>query len=1180
MRFSKGGKQIFIQGLSDLEVQHASLQLWLTLAEPQKKLSAGLKMMHSESKTVVLSKEQQSDLQHLFDQFVAVFQDPTGLPPTRTYDHGISLVSPSPICVHPYRYLHVQKTEIEKQVRELLSLGMIRPSKSAFSSPVILVLKKDDSWRMCVDYRALNKATIPDKFPIPVVDKLIDELAGAQFFTKLDLKSGYNQIRMKPDSIEKTAFRTHDGHYEYLVMPFGLTNAPATFQAVMNDIFRPYLRKFIVVFFDDILIYSPSWSQHLQDVGTTLHVLGSNQFVVNKQKCSFGQPSIDYLGHLISGKGVAMDPAKISAVLNWPVPKQIKGLRGFLGLTGYYRKFIRHYGSIAKPLTDLTKKDVFRWSSAAQSAFEALKHAMVTAPVLALPNFSIPFIVECDASGRGIGAVLMQQQRPIAYFSKALSDQILAKSAYEREIMALVLSVQHWRSYLLGTKFCVYMDQKSLRFLLEQRITNPGQQNWVAKLLGYQFDILYKPGRENRAADALSRRAEDGELSSLTSGPVWVQGTQLMEEVRTDPGLQLIIRDLSTNPKSHPGYTVKHGVLFYKDRLVIPRTSPLIPSLLAEFHSSLSGGHSGYYRTYRRLAANLYWPGMISKVQDYVKACDVCQRAKASTMSPSGLLQPLEVPNVVWEQLSMDFIVGLPRSRGYNALLVVVDRLSKYSHFILLKHPYTAKSVAEVFVREVVRHHGIPKSIVSDRDPLFLSHFWQELFRLQGTKLNMSSAYHPESDGQTEVINRCLETYLRCFAIDQPHSWALWIPWAEFWYNSTFHGSTGISPFEIVYGRKPPTVIQFLPGEIRVEAVGEELRDRDEALRQLKQQLVHAQTLMKEQVDKKRRDINFLVGEWVYVKLKPYRQVTVARRISQKLAARFFGPFKVIERIGPVAYRLELPPTSRIHPVFHVSLLKKAVMSPTVSQILPPELELDGEDVLQPEEVCAERTIDQDGKAVVQWLIRWQGQHRNEATWEDASLIQGQFPNISLEDKTDLEGGSNVRDPLNSAKLSRPNIVKVYARRFNKLIGELATVDVKMDKDDVNTRFLRSLGEEWTIYTVSFRQGDDLEDKELEDLYNDLRIFEAEVEAKRKPIGYSHNTTLLSSENLTSFNTTASFNSSATENITNQNSCASQESNGDAILEAFLASHVKSSLINDDLEQISADDLEKMDIKW
>ncbi|KAJ9541634.1 hypothetical protein OSB04_028140 [Centaurea solstitialis] len=531
--------------------------------------------------------------------------------------------------------------------------------------------------------------------------------------------------------------------------------------------------------------------------------------------------SIEYLGHVINGKGVAMDPKKVSAVLEWPVPKHLKGLRGFLGLTGYYRKFVRHYGSIAKPLTDLTKKDAFGWNTDAQTAFETLKKAITTAPVSAFPDFSLPFVVE-------------------------------------------------WRCFW----------------------------PWY-----------------------------------------WCSGTQLLEEARADPGIQKIFREVKNDPQAHPGY--------YKDRLVIPHSSKFIPSLLKEFHTSLTGGHSGSYRTYRRLATNLYWPGMMAAGQEYVKACDICQRFKASLTAPNGLLQPLDILNAVWEHLSMDFIVGLPKSKGY-----------------------------------VVQIH----------------HFWQELFRLQGTALRMSSAYHPKSDGQTEVINRCLETYLHCFAIDQPKSWALWIPWAEFWYNSTFHGSTGRSPFEVVYGQKTPTIVKFIPGEIRVEAVGQELRDRDEALKQLKSQLAKAQAIMKEQADKKRRDIHFQIGEWVNVKLKPYRQMSVAQRIHQKLAARFFGPFKIVEKIGSVAYKLDLPPSSN--------------------------------DMLCPDEICAERTIWENGKEVLQWLIRWKGYTMEEATWEEAKSIRSQFPNPSLEDKTLIAGGSNDTDFDNLSHVGpKPKIWKVYSRK-------------------------------------------------------------------------------------------------------------------------------------------------------
>ncbi|KAD2804662.1 hypothetical protein E3N88_38039 [Mikania micrantha] len=987
MKFLHKGKSVMLQGNSFQQPLKTAFNQWLALHEQS---FGNSQMVHPLPTFFTLSPEQHADLSNLLTEFATIFMAPTGLPPPRSHDHSIILTSNDPICVRPYRYPHVQKSEIERQVKELLDLGMIQHSKSAYSSPVILVRKKDNSWPMCVDYRALNKATVPDKFPIPVVDELLDELHGAQFFSKLDLKSGYNQIRMSPASIEKTTFRTHDGHYEYLVMPFGLMNAPATFQAVMNDVFRPLLRTKVVIFFDDILVYSSSWTNHMADLRLVFSILLKHHFMVNKTKCSFGQPSVEYLGHIIDAQGVSMDPKKIEVVLSWPVPTQLKGLRGFLGLTGYYRKFIKNYGSIARPLTDLTKKDAFCWHPGAQAAFEQLKQALVSAPVLTLPDFKQPFMIECDASGRGIGAVLMQNRKPIAYFSKALSDRNLSKSA----------------GSLLQTN----------------RI-------WVAKLLGYNFDIHYKPGRENRAADALSRSADVGEFVQAISSPVWLQGAKLIEEAQADKDIQDLKQKYSQQPTKYPEYSIKQGVLHYRNRVVIPRTSAFIPLLLQEFHTTPSGGHSGFYRTYRRLAANLYWPGMTGSVKQFVRECDVCQRCKSSSLSPGGLLQPLDIPEAIWENLSMDFIVGLPTSKGFNVILVVVDRLSKYAHFLLLRHPYTAKTVAEVFVKDVIRHHGVPKSIVSDRDPLFLSKFWKEIFHSMGTKLHMSSAYHPESDGQTEVINRCLQAYLRCFAIDQPKNWALWLPWAEFWYNSTFHASTGTTPFEVVYGHRPPSILQFIPGEVRVESVARELQDRDEALRQLKVHLSNAQSTMKLQADKHRRDVQFMVGDWVYVKLKPYRQFSVSQRIHQKLAAKFFGPFQIIEKIGPVAYRLHLPPTSKIHPVFHVALLKKAVRAPTDTH-LPPDLCIDNNDTPIPIAVIAKRVLQNASDSVEQWLIQWQHQDSEDATWEDKDWVLGQFPDASLEDKTLGEGGGNDTNGLiDLAYKDKPKIVHVYARR-------------------------------------------------------------------------------------------------------------------------------------------------------
>ncbi|WVZ14709.1 hypothetical protein V8G54_012275 [Vigna mungo] len=694
--------------------------------------------------------EMEPKLALLLQTYSSVFDTPHNLPAQRSHDHSI-LEGSNPVKVKPYRYPHSQKEEIEKLVEGMINDGIIQHNKSPFYSLIILVKKKDGSWRFCTEYRALNAITIKDSFPIPTVDELIDELFGACYFSKFDLRSGYHQILLKLEDRHKTTFRTHHGHYEWLVMPFGLTNAPTSFQSLMNKIFHGLLRKFVL--------------------------------------CKFGVTQIEYLRHILSGSGVAIDDTKLVAVHD-----------------------------IAAPLTDLLKKDAFRRTEQATTAFEKLKWAMTSTPVLALPNFKDSFVLETDASRMAIGSVLSQNAHPIAYFSKKMSNRMQKQSAYVRELYAITEALAKFRHYLLGHHFIIKTDQKSLKQLLDQTLQTPEQQQWLPKLLGCDFEIHYKAGKENIPADALSRS-----FFMAWSEPncVWLQ--QLVQLTQTDQKLSQLYSQCLHSQVSNSKYSIKEGILFWKGRIMVPHNSTLINQILQEFHTSKIGGHAGIMKISSRIVNQFYWPNMQQDIRKFINECVVCQQAKVDHVLPKGLLQPFPIP------------------------------------------------------QQVVKIHGIPKSIVSDRDKVFISSFWQHLFKSQGTTLVMGSAYHPQFDGQTESLNKTLEI----------------MPWAQYWYNTSFHHSLGMTPFQAVFGRLPPTLTRYEINQKDPISVREALTARDNILSQLKANLVKSQHYMKQQADKKRRDIQLQVGDLALVKLQPYRQQSLALRKNQKLGLKFFGPFEV-----------------------------------------------------------------------------------------------------------------------------------------------------------------------------------------------------------------------------------------------------------------------------------------------
>ncbi|WVZ69420.1 LOW QUALITY PROTEIN: hypothetical protein U9M48_018208 [Paspalum notatum var. saurae] len=690
LTFEHLGSQVTLQGIKSTTVS-------CSLADPKElnqlqQVDALWYAVELHDSHSISSVDYHPDIQSIVTKFSELFQPPSSLPPVRSCAHTIPLIpGAQPFRLRPYRYNPAQKDEIERQVTELLRSGFIKESNSPFASPVLLVRKKTGDWRLCVDFRRLNALTVKNKFPLPVIDELLDELVGAQWFSTLDLASGFHQILMAEEDRYKTAFQTHHGHYEYSVMPYGVTGGPATFQHEMNTVLAPFLRKFAVVFIDDVLIYSKTWDSHLNHLQQVFSALHQHQFKVKLSKCAFAKQEISYLGYVVSYKGVSTDPKKIDTVLHWPVPTSVKELKSFLGLAGYYRKFVKNFGLISKPLNNLLKKgELYVWTVYHEEAFQTLKEALTSAPVLALPDFQQTFVIETDASDKGIGAVLQQNGHPIAFVSRALGPKSSALSTYEKECLAILLAVDYWRPYLLSSEFIIKTDQKSLVHLDDQHLSTPWQHKAMTKLLGLQYKICYKKGTENRVADSLSRLPSNysPELQAIsTVKPVWI--LEITSGYHKHPATKALLAELIvSSSKEH--FTFQQGLIRYKGRIWLAGNLVVQTKVIQALHSSAAGGHSGVWVTYVRIKKLFAWPNMKKDIQHFVSQCAVCQQAKVERVQYPGLLQPLPVPTHAWQVVSLDFIEGLPRSKHYNCILVVVDKFSKYAHFIAMSHPFTA----------------------------------------------------------------------------------------------------------------------------------------------------------------------------------------------------------------------------------------------------------------------------------------------------------------------------------------------------------------------------------------------------------------------------------------------------------------------------------------------------------
>ncbi len=841
----------------------------------------------------------QDMVNQVLDKFkdVVTEEEPTALPPERKISHRITLIEGSQPTSRPqYRLSAEEKIELQKQVEELLNKGFIKESASPYNAPILFVKKKGGELRMCVDYRLLNLHTVKDRFPLPLIEDILNELGQSKCFSKLDLRNGYHQLRIHPEDTEKTAFSTEKNHYEWLVMPFGLTNAPSTFQRTMNGVLNEYLGKFVQVYLDDIIIYSKDAEEHMRHVSMVLDTLRRENLICKKQKCEFFKDELKFLGFVVGKEGIKPDPDKLEAVREWKLPQNAKEAQRFLGLTNFYRRFVEDYAKIAHPLLDLAADKVTSGKEQAES-FEVLKEKLCTAPLMMNPVFQegYQFAVTTDACDTALGFTLEQldpmgnRLGVIAYGSKKLQENELRYPVREKEFMAIIWALKTWRHLLLHRKFVIKTDYQSLQFIRHQNQLVSGRlARWIDFLCQFDFDIKYIKGSTNGAADALSRRDSLEELSVMLEEqqiteivPAEDLKKRILDGYERDPDLKPIyvsLRDGIAPPKKiahyakhfklDNGYMLYTAVLDNEDgyRICIPQFDQLRSELISNVHDNPSGAHFGTLRCTEVLQRQFYWPKMMKQVHKFVATCHACQKSKPVTTLTQGLLKPLDVPGERFSEITMDFLTGIPETeQGYNMVFVIVDRLSKRARFIPCSKHLTGEDAAKLFLQHYFVNFGLPKKIYSDKDVRFMGSFWKTIWHILGTSLLFTTTSHPQTDGQSERMMRVINQMLRSVCQRDITTWDKFLPAVEFAYNSTLQTSTNQVPFEIDYGMKLNSPIFHSSWSLdNANPSAENFATRMKAiLLQTQDNLIDAQKAQEEQHNKTHRAHEYKVGDWV-----------------------------------------------------------------------------------------------------------------------------------------------------------------------------------------------------------------------------------------------------------------------------------------------------------------------------
>lgn len=874
----------------------------------------------------------QDKLRNFLDEEMIKFQTVKGK--ASDVEHVIRLKPGTTPIKQRYYPCNPNKQEIiNKEIDKMLADGIIEPSNSPWSSPIVLVPKKNKEVRFCIDFRRINEVSIKDSYPLPYISGILDKLKGSKYFSTLDLKHGYWQLSLAKESRPITAFTAPGrGFFQFKVLAFGLHSAAATFQRYLDNIIGPELENIALVYLDDIIVLGRTWEEHINNLKAIFRRLQEAGLKIHPEKCHFAKQSIKYLGHIVSGKGIQTDPEKVEAIKNILPPRTKKEVRSFLGMTSWYRRFVPNFAQITTPLVHLTKKDKhWHWGDEQEQAFRKVKTALTKSPVLRCPDFNKPFQLHTDASNTGLGIALIQmegsQERVVAYASRTLSKAEVKYSTTEKECLAVVWGIRKFRYYLEGYRFVVVTDHQCLRWLNELKKPSGRLARWAVDLQQYDFEVKYRRGQMNNLADSLSR------------APLTSNGEE--EEVYTVFGqtdctwYNKKILDTTNSPESNKEYLVKDGILYRhfpgkseEDespwKLCIPKSDR--KRILEEIHDSATAGHLGVTKSIARAAKWYYWPRMFEEIRRYVRKCILCKRHKYNQDKPLGHMyyRPISMP---WEQVSTDLLGPFPRSKkGFTYLLVFQDKFTKWVECQPLRQA-TAAAIAKAYQDKIVFHFGTPRSVTADNGPQFASKLFKEAVQSLGTVIRFNAPYSPQTNS-VERVNKVLGPMIAQYIQDDHREWDKYVQHLAFAINTAKHESTGYTPAYLNFGRE-----LIPPNMARREAEGDPPTDRnythqdvaknltklEDVYKLVRRKLDEAYQTQRRAYNLRRRPYSPKIGDEVYK--KEYPLSNAAKHFSAKLAPKFSGPYRIKKIISPVIVLLQIPNSRRSERV-HVKDIK------------------------------------------------------------------------------------------------------------------------------------------------------------------------------------------------------------------------------------------------------------------